>query len=269
MSPSPCPAAERQCTRRRWPHAVRPVGTSSFYKRELGFVCRGPLLDGLDAFNTGENGQSSNWGRADAGRYGNADIWAVRLLAMEPGTHRSYGPHGGPSGGKLFSSHAMERLRILGEIPLRKAGGVLDPEGNPDTSFLAKIPADTPFTFQMLDRNGLVLTMAQTWHQLRPGEARWDCGGCHAHSQQPLPFEQTFAATAGYAPVDLTRTTPLTQTARARRRRATGRRRVLPRRLGPPSSEPRRDVPRVRQSCRRPAPTTRATRGTAPATAAR
>ena len=46
------------------------------------------------------------------------------------------GLHGGPSGGPLFASHAMERLRILGEIPVRKAqaGGapLLDPEGNPD-----------------------------------------------------------------------------------------------------------------------------------------
>ena len=31
----------------------------------------------------------------DAGRYTNADIWAIRILAMEPNTHRSYGPHGG------------------------------------------------------------------------------------------------------------------------------------------------------------------------------
>ncbi|MEO1085644.1 MAG: hypothetical protein AAFY88_15495, partial [Acidobacteriota bacterium] len=70
---------------------------------------------------------------------------------------------------------------MLGEIPLRKvddAGDViLDPEGNPDTSFLAKIPADTPFTFQTLDRNGMVLNMAQTWHQVRPGEVRTNCGG--------------------------------------------------------------------------------------------
>ena len=194
------------------------VGTSSFYKRESfpGWVTSwSDSFDGLDAFNTSENGQSSNWVTqgSDAGRYSDDDIWAVRLLAMEPGTHRSYGPNGGPSGGQLFYSHAMERLRILGEIPLRKfaAGGapVLDPEGNPDTSFLARIPADTPFTFQMLDRNGMVLTMAQTWHQVRPGEARYDCGGCHAHSQQPLDFEQTAAAKPGYEAFDLGSVTPL------------------------------------------------------------
>src|SRR5262249_13628506 len=85
----------------------------------------------------------------------------------------------------------------------------LDAEGNPDTSFLAKIPADTPFTFQLLDRNGLVLTMAQTWHQVRPGEMRADCGGCHAHSQLPLPFQGTAAAAPGYDVVDLSSATPL------------------------------------------------------------
>ncbi len=194
------------------------VGTSSFYKRESfpGFVPSwSDTFDGLDAFNTTENGQSSNWEwqGSDAGKYDDADIWAVRIVAMEPGTHRSYGPNGGPSGGPLFSSHAMERLRILGEIPLRKFDGsgnpILDPEGNPDTSFLAKIPADQPFTFQMLDRNGMVLTMAQTWHQVRPGEARYDCGGCHAHSQAPLDFHDTFAARPEYAVADLAHTTPL------------------------------------------------------------
>ena len=190
------------------------VGASSFYKRESfpGWVTPwADDFDGLDAFNTSENGQSSNWGRqgSDAGRYDDSEIWAVRLVALEPNTHRSYGPNAG----RHFDNHAGERMRILGEIPLRKtdAGGdpVLDPEGNPDTSFLARIPADVPFTFQTLDRRGLVLNAAQTWHQVRPGEVRTDCGGCHAHSQQPLAFELTAAAEPGYPVFDLSRETPL------------------------------------------------------------
>ena len=32
------------------------------------------------------------------------------------------------------------------------ASSRLDPDGNPDTSFLAKIPADVAFTFQTLDK---------------------------------------------------------------------------------------------------------------------
>jgi len=194
------------------------IGTSSLYKRESfpGVVTPwANTFDGLDAFNTAENDQSSNWSYqgSDAGKYSNSDIWAIRVVGLEPSTHRSYGPDGGPSGGQLFFSHAMERMRILGEIPVRKfdASGnpILDPEGNPDTSFLARIPADQPFTFQMLDRNGMVLAMAQTWHQVRPGEARYDCGGCHAHSELPLSFDTTYAARPDYQVPDLTKSTPL------------------------------------------------------------
>ena len=188
------------------------VGTSSFYKRETtpGFA-NTQAFDGLDQFNTAENEFNSNWfwQGADAGKYANSDIWAVRILAMEPNAHRSYGP----ADGQQFFNHGNERLRILGEIPLRKTGPggqpVLDSEGNPDTSFLAKLPADTTFTFQALDRNGMVLNMAQTWHQVRPGEMRADCGGCHAHSQQPLAFQGTAASQPGYSIPDLSKFTPL------------------------------------------------------------
>src|SRR5213079_641223 len=117
-----------------------------------------------------------------------------------------------------FANAAGERFRILGEFPVRKflasrerKGGEqpLDPDGNPDTSFLAKIPADIAWTFQTLDKDGMVLNMAQTWHQLRPGEIRNNCGGCHAHSQKPTLFKDTAAARPDYVPFDLTRSTPL------------------------------------------------------------
>ncbi len=187
------------------------IGTSSFYKRE-SFPGQGSSdFDGLDPFNTSENGASSNWEAqgSDAGKYDDSDIWAVRLVALEANTHRSYGP----SSGRHFHNFANERHRILGEIPLRKVDEtgqtVVDPEGNPDTSFLAKIPADTPFTFQTLDRNGMVLNMAQTWHQVRPGEVRTNCGGCHSHSQLPLDFALTAAAELDYPVYDLSKLTPL------------------------------------------------------------
>jgi hypothetical protein len=198
------------------------VGTSSFYKRESypdGGVPKGGVTarysggndpwKGLDAFTSHGNGMPLNWHNqgADAGLYTNDDVHAVRILVMEPTTDRK-----GASSGRRFSNHASERLRVLGEIPLRKfAGGKqpLDPDGNPDTSFLARIPADTAFTFQTLDRRGLVLNMAQTWHQLRPGEVRTDCGGCHAHSQQPTDFNKTAAAKPDYPVWDLVNTTPL------------------------------------------------------------
>ena len=97
------------------------VGTSSFYKRE-SFPGRATTssYDGLDVFNTPENGQSSNWiwQGADAGKYSNSDIFAVRIVSLEPTSHHSYGPNAGHH----FFSHANERMRILGEIPLRKIG---------------------------------------------------------------------------------------------------------------------------------------------------
>lgn len=201
------------------------VGTSSLYKRESypnGVVppkgvtatfAGGSDRTGfrnLDPFNTTENAVSLNWFSqgADAGIYSNDDIHAIRILAMEPTSDRQRGP----KSGRMFHSHASERLRILGEIPVRKFQGSTqstDPDGNPDTSFLAKIPADVAFTFQTLDRNGMVLNMAQTWHQVRPGEIRNDCGGCHAHSQRPTLFKDTAAAKPNYDVFDLTKNTPL------------------------------------------------------------
>jgi hypothetical protein len=200
------------------------VGTSSLYKRESypnGVVPPGKVTAtyaggddpwrGLDAFTSHGNGVSVNWNNqgADAGLYENEDIHAIRILFMEPTTDRRDGPHSG----RRYYNHAHERLRIAGEIPVRKfkeSEERKDPDGNPDTSFLAKIPANVGFTFQTIDSRGMLLNAAQTWHQLRPGEIRHDCGGCHAHSQQPTKFADTFAASKDYQIFDLTKNhTPL------------------------------------------------------------
>ena len=199
------------------------VGSSSLYKRESypnGVVPPGKVTatyaggddpwKGLDAFTSHGNGMPLNWHNqgADAGLYDNSEIHAIRILAMEPTTDRNRGARSG----RLFVSHVNERLRILGEIPVRKFAGEnqpLDPDGNPDTSFLAKIPADVAFTFQTIDKRGMVLNMSQTWHQLRPGEIRTNCGGCHAHSQKPTHFALTAAAKPDYKVWDLTSETPL------------------------------------------------------------
>jgi hypothetical protein len=73
-------------------------------------------------------------------------------------------------------THAVnERTRIYGDFPAK-----------PDCSVLVPVPGDTPFTFQRIDANGSADIMAQTWHQVRPGEVRADCRGCHAHSHPSL-----------------------------------------------------------------------------------
>lgn len=244
------------------------VGTSSFYKRESypnGVVPPGSVTaayaggndpwQGLDPFTSHGYGMPLNFHNqgGDVGRYDNAAIHAVRVLVMEPTTDRRHGPHAG----RRFYSHAQERLRILGEIPLRRFDGdqqPSDPDGNPDTSFLARIPADTAFTFQTLDRHGRVLNASQTWHQLRPGEVRTNCGGCHAHSQQPTDFARTRAAQPDYRVWDLVHTTPLLVERRLDEskqkwdeRNATGLRLVQG---GPVNVEYHRDIqPILRRSC--------------------
>ena len=178
------------------------IGTSSLYKRESfpGYDI-GHAFDGLEPFNTAQNDVNANWFHqgGDVGRVNNADICGLTILVQEP-TSQGY-----PSA-RAWRNVTGERLRTLGTIPVRKtdANGatVLDPDGNPDTSGWARVPADTPFTFQMADCEGRTLSMAQTWHQVRPGEVRTNCGGCHAHSQAPLSFNAT--AAAKLPPMDLT-----------------------------------------------------------------
>jgi hypothetical protein len=187
------------------------VGTSSLYKREsatAGVVEKGSVT-AVRPKETGRYRRSlHSWvdQGADAGLYDNSEIHAIRIVLQEPNVREDQW---------RFFNHARERMRILGEIPVRhfnKGKEPLDPDGNPDTSFLAKVPADHSFTFQTLDRDGMVLNMAQTWHQVRPGEVRNNCGGCHAHSQKPTPFEKTAAASKDYKVFDLSKSTPLLTT---------------------------------------------------------
>lgn len=160
------------------------VGTASVFQRESFPGIPGRIsYDGLDPFADSDGSSNWQWQGSDAGLYTNDEIGAMRIVALEGRSAR------GPSTWRV--PIAQERMRILGEVPI-----------NADGSFAAKIPADTPFTFQLLDKGGRVLTMAQTWHQVRPGEVRVDCGGCHSHSKAPLNFATTAAATL--APADLT-----------------------------------------------------------------
>jgi hypothetical protein len=200
------------------------VGSSSLYKRESypnGFVPPGSVTAVSSRPNDRKYqwrelaisrfGFPGNWGEqgTDAGLYENSDIWGIRILILEPVSDVVYQKHHHYA----LGSNSEERIRILGEFPVRKfsADGKqpLDPDGNNDTSFLAKIPADVAWTFQTLDNHGMVLNMAQTWHQVRPGEVRNSCGGCHAHSQKPTLFEETAAAKPDYKVWDLTSNPPL------------------------------------------------------------
>lgn len=173
------------------PHGI--VGTGSVFNRESGpgegsretnnYIAAGLHRDWLELFNVpGENVNTNlKIQGGDARKFSNADVKFVRILYM----------FGNQGVRQDWKNGINERLRNAGEIPIRTDG-----------SWWAKILADQPFTLQLLDSERRLLTTAQTWHQVRPGEVRVDCGGCHAHSKTPVVFEGTLASKA--APVDLT-----------------------------------------------------------------
>ncbi|MBX3196879.1 MAG: PD40 domain-containing protein [Labilithrix sp.] len=126
--------------------------------------------------------------------YSDDDLCGVRILGVMPNR--------GVDSWKQLANVAGERVRILGEIPVRhtNADGAprMDPSGHPDTSFLVRIPADVPYLMQGIDCEGRTLNTDQTWQSLRPGEQK-TCGGCHVHSKPArVDFAASFAATPDY-----------------------------------------------------------------------
>lgn len=178
------------------------VGTSGVYARESHHTSqqrnpREPPLPGEEGF------LDETWIQGgDTILFDNSEIDRIRIVFQAP-TPRDFETRG------WWDVDGIERMGVIGEIPLRKfetdGSPILDSVGDPDTSFLAKIPADRSWTFQLLDRHGRVLTHAMTWHQVRPGEVRTDCRGCHAHHQPGIVFEGTVASQSDYNPVDLTK----------------------------------------------------------------
>lgn len=164
------------------------VGTSSVYVRESAHT----LGDADDA----------TWAQgADTRIYDNSEIHKLRVLFQAP-TPRGYKPS------THWEVDGVERMGVVGEVPLRKfnADGspILDSQGNPDTSFLLKIRADESWIWTLLDATNRELTKGNTWHQVRPGEVRTDCRGCHAHHQPGPEFAGTVASQPDYEPADLT-----------------------------------------------------------------
>lgn len=170
------------------PYAI--IGTSSVYARESA------------SMGTHQGG--------DFSPFANSEIHAIRILSMEmpPEYKELYTPD-------RTALRGSEKLRILGEIPLRKftpeGEPILDSQGNPDTSFVARVPADVPFTFQLIDDKGRSLTTSQTWHQVRPGEVRTDCRGCHDHTQPGPVFAESAAGQPGFPIADLIGVEPRTR----------------------------------------------------------
>lgn len=127
--------------------------------------------------------------------YTDDELCGVRLLGMLP--NRS-----------ISNTHAEinnvwgERTSILGELHVKHYDGqgnrILNPLGDPDTSFLVKLPANVPHITQAIDCDGRTLNTDQSWQTVKPGEIK-TCGGCHVHSREPeLEFHRSYAATTNY-----------------------------------------------------------------------
>ncbi|WP_440903479.1 hypothetical protein ACMZOO_11490 [Catenovulum sp. SX2] len=190
------------------PEATAIVGTSSMYNRE---PLTGNDVDPFQSRSSNRELHDGNWTiqGAEAGVFTNSDIYAVRIVGTpaKPYTqpinkyrHKQrwqqiiqYLPDDRLD--KVVARYASfhgEKWQILGEFPLiHKQNGLIDLQNNLDTSWQAKIPAETPFLIQALDKNGMTLISEMTWRALKPGEKRVDCGGCHAHSISSLDFDST------------------------------------------------------------------------------
>ncbi len=94
------------------------TGASSLIWRDTNARLGPTYAPDPDPFNTSHEALMA-WLHqgADAGVYTSTDIYAVRILALLPATDRTY-PNDGPN----FSAVGGERLRILGEIPVRHEG---------------------------------------------------------------------------------------------------------------------------------------------------
>ena len=132
--------------------------------------------------------------RTDAINYADSDLCGVRIIGVLPNR--------GPNANTETLNFFGERAAILGEVPVLHYDAqdqrIFDPSGNPDTSFLIRLPANVLHQLQAIDCDGHMLNTDQTWQTVKPGEVK-TCGGCHVHSRATLiNFEQSYAATPSY-----------------------------------------------------------------------
>lgn len=183
--------------------AAAIIGTSSMLNRETDHTYKFKHGSSREAHNGEWRIQGT-----DVRVYADHEVYGVRIISIpeliytqtiqvkdtaaskySPDDRMTYQP-------RRFGSTHDESWEILGEFPLTNKD-ITDEQGNPDTSWWAKVPSDTPLLIQAIDINGRTLYSEVAWRSMSPGEERTDCGGCHAHSVNapPLAFETTAAGT--------------------------------------------------------------------------
>ena len=190
--------------------AAAIIGTSSMLNRETSHDHRFQNSRQREL----HGGEWTKFG-TEVGLFNDSDVFGVRILATPEIPFTSTIATGTSNTGvgqyqsdyrlnrdpRRFSSAHSESWEILGEFPLTNKN-TTDGQGNPDTSWWAKIPSDTPTTIQAIDSNGMTLYSETVWRSLAPGEERTDCGGCHAHSTNTTPLD--FSTTQAGQGADIT-----------------------------------------------------------------
>ncbi len=173
------------------PHAALPPGTPFGFLGAASITDRETRPVGGIHFQGDHQFQLQGTDTID---YTDDALCGVRIIGVQPNRFDTQVPlH------KQLFDLVGERLVILGEIPVRRPGGGMDPSGNLDTSFLVRFPANMPYIMQGIDCDGRTLNTDQTWQSLRPGETK-TCGGCHVHTKASrVEFNQTAAAAPNFA----------------------------------------------------------------------
>ena len=168
------------------------VGSSSLLWRDTRAGAR-PAPAGPRPLQRHADEASYGWVRqgADAGVYGDDDIYAVRILDAAA-AHRPHLPEQRPQLRSRRRRAPAHPRRDPGAQACRQARQrPLDPDGK-SRRHAASWPRSRP-TPRSRSRRSTSTAWCSTWRRpgtrCGPGEVRNDCGGCHAHSQQPLDFE--------------------------------------------------------------------------------
>jgi len=170
------------------PHALS--GASSMIDRETQSLNGTPwnARDG-GGFHSGRSYTNLFTHGADLALYDDEEIHGVRItlpIPKQPGHYFN--------NAEQWATSQHHHLRILGEFPVRKGEGMVDVQGNPDTSFLVKLPADTPFLMQAIDQRGMALNLETTSRTAVAGEVQL-CTGCHVHTREGMDPYQSLAYT--------------------------------------------------------------------------
>jgi len=167
------------------------TGAASMYDRETLSLNGTPwnMRDGGGAMS-GRNYLNLAASGAELAIFDNDEIFGIRVLMPVP-----FMPRDMPSyiRQEKWSGFQRHHLRILGEYPIRKPDGSgtepTDAQGNPDTSFVVRVPADTPFLMQTIDKRGMALDIETASRSVVRGEQQY-CSGCHVHTRTGMdPLE--------------------------------------------------------------------------------